>query len=92
MKKGISCLCALTFALLISGVKSEKRDDQLLESTIDEISEKSKVEKKSIRNNKKSANEDFAYSKMYAQYAKDSDNNYYLRFATALSGNLGNIT
>ena len=92
MKKGISCLCALTFALLISGVKSEKRDDQLLESTIDEISEKSKVEKKSIRNNTKSANEDFAYSKMYAQYAKDSDNNYYLRFATALSGNLGNIT
>ena len=82
MKKGITCLCALTFALLINGMKFEERNNQLLESTIDEISEKSKVEKKSIRN-AKSARGDFAYSKMYAQYAKDSENNYYLRFATA---------
>ena len=66
MKKGMSCLCAITFALLIIGVKSEKRNNQLLESTIDEISEKSKVEKKSIIN-AKSARSDFAYSKMYAQ-------------------------
>lgn len=91
MRKGITCLCALTFALLINGMKFEKRNNQLLESTIDEISEKSKVEKKSIRN-AKSARGDFAYSKMYAQYAKDSENNYYLRFATALSGNLQNVT
>ena len=38
------------------------------------------------------SDETVAYSDMYAQYGIDSDNNYWVRFATAIKGNVESLS
>lgn len=83
MKKTILPLLLFTFILGLNGIQTTSH---ITESTIDVFDNKTSI---NIRKLEETTN-DVSYSKMYTQYAK-KDNKYYLRFATAIKGNVNSI-
>lgn len=83
MKKTILPLLLFTFILGLNGIQTTSH---ITESTIDVFDNKTSI---NIRKLEETTN-DVSYSKMFTQYAK-KDNKYYLRFATAIKGNVNSI-
>ena len=80
MKKTILPLLLFTFILGLNGIQTTSH---ITESSIDAFDNKTSI---NIRKLEETTN-DVSYSKMFTQYAK-KDNKYYLRFATAIKGNV----
>lgn len=83
MKKTILPLLLFTFILGLNGIQTTSH---ITESAIDVFDNKTSI---NIRKLEETTN-DVSYSKMFTQYAK-KDNKYYLRFATAIKGNVNSI-
>lgn len=83
MKKTILPLLLFTFILGLNGIQTTSH---ITESSIDAFDNKTSI---NIRKLEETTN-DVSYSKMFTQYAK-KDNKYYLRFATAIKGNVNSI-
>lgn len=83
MKKTILPLLLFTFILGLNGIQTTSH---ITESAIDAFDNKTSI---NIRKLEETTN-DVSYSKMFTQYAK-KDNKYYLRFATAIKGNVNSI-
>lgn len=89
MKKINKILALSLCSLMLFGNYNKQRTDVVNCSTIDEINEMGKIEKVSL--NKLANGDTYSYSKMFSQYGFDGTN-YYLRFATAVKGNITSLT
>ena len=87
MKKSILPLLLLSFVLGLSGTNNA--NNHLSETTTDLFTNKTNISIRKLDENTTNNNE-ISYSKMYTQYAK-KDNKYYLRFATAIKGDVKSI-
>ena len=86
MKKTILPLLLFTFILGLNGVQTTSH---INESAVDVFENKTNINIRKLES-PSTTNDEVAYSKMYTQYAK-KDNKYYLRFATAIKGNVNSI-
>lgn len=87
MKKTILPLLLFSFVLGLSGTNNA--NNHLLETTTDLFTNKTNINIRKLDETTTNNNE-ISYSKMYTQYAK-KDNKYYLRFATAIKGDVDSI-
>lgn len=87
MKKTILPLLLFSFVLGLSGTNNV--NNHLLETTTDLFTNKTNINIRKLEETTTNNNE-ISYSKMYTQYAK-KDNKYYLRFATAIKGDVNSI-
>ena len=86
MKKTILPLLLFTFILGLNGVQTTSH---INESAVDVFENKTNINIRKLES-PSTTNDEVAYSKMYTQYAK-KDNKYYLRFATAIKGDVNSI-
>lgn len=86
MKKTILPLLLFTFILGLNGVQTTSH---INESAVDAFENKTNINIRKLES-PSTTNDEVAYSKMYTQYAK-KDNKYYLRFATAIKGDVNSI-
>ena len=87
MKKTILPLLLFSFVLGLSGTNNV--NNHLVESATDLFTNKTNINIRKLDETTTNNNE-ISYSKMYTQYAK-KDNKYYLRFATAIKGDVNSI-
>ena len=87
MKKTILPLLLFSFVLGLSGTNNV--NNHLSETTTDLFTNKTNINIRKLDENTTNNNE-ISYSRMYTQYAK-KDNKYYLRFATAIKGDVNSI-
>ena len=87
MKKTILPLLLFSFVLGLSGTNNV--NNHLVESATDLFTNKTNINIRKLDETTTNNNE-ISYSKMYTQYAK-KDNKYYLRFATAIKGDVDSI-
>ena len=91
MKKTILPLLLFSFVLGLSGTNNV--NNHLVESATDLFTNKTNVNIRKLSDNETKSGDnttednEISYSKMYTQYAK-KDNKYYLRFATAIKGDV----
>lgn len=94
MKKTILPLLLFSFVLGLSGTNNV--NNHLVESATDLFTNKTNVNIRKLSDNETKSGDnttednEISYSKMYTQYAK-KDNKYYLRFATAIKGDVNSI-
>lgn len=86
MKKTILPLLLFSFVLGLSGTNNV--NNHLVESATDLFTNKTNINIRKLEES--TTNNEISYSKMYTQYAK-KDNKYYLRFATAIKGDVNSI-
>ena len=91
MKKTFLSLVLL--GLVVGGLTSVLKTSQKAESLIDYPVDVIENNTSGINLKRASSNENIEYSDTFVQYALGSDNNYYLRFATAIKGdNLNSLS
>lgn len=87
MKKSILPLLLFSLVLGLSGTNNV--NNHLSETATDLFTNKTNINIRKLDENTTNNNE-ISYSRMYTQYAK-KDNKYYLRFATAIKGDVNSI-
>ena len=90
MKKLLVFSLSLMSILALGNTLISTTDNSLTETTL--LDGQETISLKTIRKENENNTEELLYSKMFTQYGYDDDNNYYLRFSTAIKGNIETIS